>query len=86
MGAIVDTGALYLSSLNWYALVRRLTKPRAPTWIPLVGGLLGVGAILLEPTGVSRQYWWVPIVVDGGSLPGFSLTVIHLLRRRGIKS
>jgi hypothetical protein len=85
LAGLLGSGALYLSSLNWYALVTRMTKPQGPTWVPLVGGLLGVGATLLQPTGVGREYWWVPLVLDGGSIPGLSVTLVHLLRRRGTK-
>lgn len=74
--------AIYLAVLNWHALVKRKTQPNGPTWIPLFGGLLGVAALLLEPTGTARRYWWIPLVLDAGSMPGFVVTGIYLLARR----
>jgi hypothetical protein len=81
--AVLGVAALYLSILNWIILVRRFTRPRAPSWIPLIGGLLGAGALLLEPSGRLAPWWWAAFLVDGGWLPGLLSTALaHWLRGR----
>lgn len=80
--ALLAGAALHLSILNWMTLIRGLTRP-APSWIPLLGGLLGAGAILLEPNGWLAGWWWAAFLADGGSAPGALYTLyFHLLRAR----
>jgi hypothetical protein len=69
----------YVSVFNWIALVKRLTSPRGPSWIPLIGGALGVVALLVEPTGTGLRWLWLPFLIDAGSLPGLGLTMILYL-------
>jgi len=80
---VFGAAALYLSILNWITLVRRFTRLRAASWIPLVGGLLGAGALLLEPSGHFTQWWWAAFLVDGGSIPGLLSTAIARLLGAG---
>lgn len=80
--ALLACGALWLSIVNWLALVRRFTRQSAPSWIPLVGGLLGAAAVLVEPTGRLARFWWTPFLLDAGSVPGFLTTAVWLAVKR----
>jgi hypothetical protein len=75
--------ALWLSLLNWITLVRQLRSTSSSSWIPLFGGLLGLGALLVAPHPIAGRFWWVPFLVDGGSLPGLATTLVWHLVRRG---
>ena len=84
MGAsLLCLAGLWLSILNWIALVRRLSsKKPSPSWIPLLGGLLGFGAVLLAPNAALIRFWWLPFLIDGGSAPGFAVTLAWTISRR----
>jgi hypothetical protein len=83
IAAALGLAAFWLSTLNWIALVRRFSsRGYAPSWIPLVGGVLGLAALLLAPSLALRRFWWVALVVDGGSIPGLAATLGFTLYRR----
>lgn len=79
---LAAAAALWLSTLNWLTLIRRIRMRTSPSWIPLLGGILGCGAMVLEPSGLLAPYCWVPLILDGGSLPGLLFTLVWYLRRR----
>jgi hypothetical protein len=80
--AILGLAAIYVVVLNWWAWIGRLTRTRGSSWIPLIGGVLGSGALLVEPTGIGGRFWWVPLVVDAGSLPGLGHAAVSMIRRK----
>jgi hypothetical protein len=72
---------LWLAALNWVALVRRLSSESRTSWVPVIGGIAGAAAALLEPTGELRPFWWAAFILDAGSLPGLVSTVVILVFR-----
>lgn len=74
---------VWLGTMNWMALVAQQLRPRAPSWIPLMAGAAGALAVCLAPFQGATQFWWVPFILDGGSLPGFLVTAYWYLRQRG---
>ena len=72
---------LWVGAMNWMALVAQQLRPRAPSWIPLMAGTAGALALGIAPLPGVSQFWWVPFIVDGGSLPGFLMTAYFHLRR-----
>jgi hypothetical protein len=81
IAAFLGVACLWISFVNWSLLITLLVRGRAPALIPLVGGLLGVAAILLGPAPALRPYWWLPFLVDAGSLPGLVAAALWSLRR-----
>jgi hypothetical protein len=82
IGTILLLASLWLCFLNaqvFYKLYIR--KEHAPSWIPLLGGILGVFALLLIPLNIAHKLSWLPLVLDLGCLPGFLLTVIVYIHR-----
>jgi hypothetical protein len=77
---VLAAAFLGVAGFNWGVLIRGL-RGRAPSWIPLVAGVLGAAAALIEPSGVLRPWGWAAFVVDAGSIPGGALTVWALARR-----
>jgi hypothetical protein len=53
--------------------------------IPLVGGSLVAVAFAVVPVDVLNSLWWVPLFVDLGCVPLFTLTGGHLLWRAASK-
>lgn len=53
---------------NHGLLIRYAVKKKTASMIPFIGGLVGAGALILLPVQGARQYWWVPLILDPGSL------------------
>jgi hypothetical protein len=76
--------AVWIAALNWLVFWRSMVKRQpTPSWTPLVAGVLGALGLLLVPVPALHRWWFVPLIVDWGSLPGIADSVIwHLVRRR----
>ena len=74
---------VWLSALNWITIVRHLVGKVAPSWVPLLAGLLGAGAAQIFPSATVQRRWWGAFLVDGGSLLGLTFTAIWYLFRTG---
>jgi hypothetical protein len=62
--------------------VRYIEKRRPPSWVPLVAGLSGAIGLWVLPLAAAHKWWWVPLILDWGSLPGISHAVLyHLVLR-----
>ncbi len=75
--------ASYNGFIAWCQFV--LSAP-SPSFAPVFGGCLGVGAILAAPLGVWTDrlpYVLIPLVLDFGALPYVALFVWDCLRNRG---
>jgi hypothetical protein len=55
---------------------------RHSSWIPILGGACGTGAILLAPIDGLHWWWWVPLLVDWGCVPGHTHTLVYYLRKK----
>ena len=82
-GALIALAA-WIIALNWVVFWRiHIQKRKAPSWIPLVGGVLGVAGLLVLPSGNKSYYAWMLLLVDYGSIPGIAYSLTwNLLRRR----
>lgn len=70
--ALTLTG-LWVICLNWRVFhLGFVLKKKAPSWIPLLGGLLAWGGMALFDHPIS-SYGWVGLLVDWGSIPGFAV-------------
>ena len=87
LGGVLLLVSIWISLLNagvaWNLHVR---KVRAPSWIPLMGGVCGAFGLLLIPVEIAHKLCWLPLILDYGSLPGLLHTiifyVIYYSRRR----
>lgn len=73
---------VYLSAANWVILVQRFTRKDGPSWIPLLGGVLGAAALLVQPSPLLRSWWWTFFLIDGGSMAGLLTVPLGLLLAR----
>ncbi|MCW5790720.1 MAG: hypothetical protein KIT72_09890 [Polyangiaceae bacterium] len=83
LGVICCAGFLWIGSLNWAVFwLGHVRRVKAPSWTPLLAGLLGTAAVLLVPLDLAR-FWWMPLVLDWGSVPGIAHAIIwHLFVKR----
>lgn len=56
-------------------------KQETPSWIPLLGGALGAGALLVCPLPGTGRWWWAPLLADIGCVPGLAYTGWYYLRQ-----
>jgi hypothetical protein len=56
----------------WKIFVR---KTNAPSWVPLIGGILGCFGLLTIPIELAHKLSWLPLVLDYGCLPG----ILHII-------
>ena len=49
-------------ALQWLAVRKR------GSLVPLVGGVCGAVALLIVPNPAARIWWWLPLVLDPGSV------------------
>ena len=54
---------------NAFSAVAYLWQKRHISAVPFIGGIVGVCGFLIAPTGWLSHWWWLPLVVDYGSLP-----------------
>jgi hypothetical protein len=83
LAIIAGAAFLWIAGLNWSVAWRlRIRKQPAPSWIPLLGGLLGSASLLIAPVPDVAALWWVPLLVDWGSIPGLLDTGFFHIRRQ----
>jgi len=72
----------WLASMNasvfWNGFVRRR---KSPSWIPMIGGLCGTIALTIVPVPGAKWWWWLPLILDWGSVPGIFVSLIYALAR-----
>ena len=71
----------WICVVNAWILVTNLRRRRAPSWIPLVGGVLGAVGLWTLPFPETRSLWWLPLFLDWGSIPGLTHAVVWHPRR-----
>lgn len=68
---------------NAVIILRGLTgRAKNESWVPILGGTLGVLALLIAPWPRLRDYWFIPLLIDWGCVPGLLHTAIFLLGRQ----
>lgn len=75
---------MFVAVLNWNALLSRFLnrKSKESSWIPLVGGAAISIGIFLMPLNGAAKWFWVPLLLDWGCLPGIIFTTLYYLKRR----
>jgi hypothetical protein len=52
------------------------------SYVPLIGGVVGMVGMLFLPVPGMRRFWWVPLVVDLGCGPMLLAAVIDQIKKR----
>lgn len=75
-GAIASLVAGWILTLNWIIFWEGwVQKKGTSSIIPLIGAIVGAGALLLLPVPFFHYLWWFPFVVDWGSLPAIVIAI-----------
>jgi UDP-N-acetylmuramyl pentapeptide phosphotransferase/UDP-N-acetylglucosamine-1-phosphate transferase len=75
LATVIFVPAFSLIATNWAIFghnfrCRRNQTDSYSSWIPLVGGVLGVLAFSVAPVPDINRFSWIPLVVDYGCLIG----------------
>lgn len=83
LSVILAAGFVWIGLLNWSVAIKRLfSGGKTSSWIPLLGGAMGLGACLLVPLPALNQLWWFPLLLDWGTIPGLSFSLLVLAAKR----
>jgi nicotinamide riboside transporter PnuC len=63
----------YLNAGTYFC--RYVLRSTTSSWIPLVGGLAGLFALIIMPLRGVRNWWWLPPIVDLGCVFGTIHTI-----------
>ena len=69
---------IWVSWINWDSAFKMFKKKEHQSWVPLLGGVSGAIAFVILPWEMLSELWWVPFVLDWGSVPGFLFAFIRL--------
>jgi hypothetical protein len=83
--AVVFVAFLWIVSCNLWTVIRAIRWHKPGSRVFLVGGVLGMLALLLASSTLFERYWWVPLVADAGSLPLAVETILFLLWDRPLR-
>ena len=76
LGAVLALVFLFVAVGNAWTAMRFLIERKHSSAVPLIGGLCGVAACYLLPVPVVREWWWLPLLLDYGSVPVFTVSAI----------
>jgi hypothetical protein len=81
LGALLLALFLWVGTLNGITMVHGLRGVRRSSWIPFMAGAAGAAGVLLVPIVRLHAFWWVPFLLDPGSVLGLSWTALFYTRR-----
>ncbi len=77
IGSILIILSLGLIGLNSVVFWKRYIKrEHTSSWIPLIGGVFGSLAFAILPLIPLHKWWWLPLILDWGSLPGIVVAIL----------
>jgi hypothetical protein len=69
---------IWLATMNamvfWNTFIHR---KKTSSWIPIIGGIFGMLSLIIVPIASAKRWWWLPLVVDWGSIPGILVSIIY---------
>jgi len=65
--------------MNWAIIYYSLVKKKHSSWAPLVSGVLAAVGLANFPIEGVEKYWYVPLIIDYGCLPGMAHTAWFFL-------
>jgi len=74
--------SMWVVGLNAFVFWKgRVRKENVGSWIPLIGGTFGAIGLLLIPVPSLHAFWWIPLLIDWGSVPGIGHAIVVHSRR-----
>jgi hypothetical protein len=71
--------SVWISFSNLWIILRFYLFGKRGSTVPLIGGLFGVFGICFAPSDTLKNYWWVPLALDPGSLPLLIHTLVFVI-------
>ena len=72
--------AVGVVAANWILVIRGIRGQPSGSQVPLIGGLAGAASLFVVPSdGV--LWWWIPLVLDPGSVPLLFVTATYHIWR-----
>ena len=65
--------------MNWIIFFNGIFKKRQSSWIPLMGGVFTAIGLASLPIKGLWKFWWLPLIIDWGCLPGLAHTAYYWL-------
>lgn len=79
--AIAGIVPWFVIAVNWRIVWRNYTTGKTGSLIPGLGGLSGSYVVWnIATTPAVRWFWWIPLVIDCGSIPLLLVTVLFWTR------
>lgn len=76
IGSLLLLSSLHIISLNGLVFWRSwIKREETPSWIPIVGGVLGAIALVILPVPNLHRWWCLPFLIDYGSILGIGYTL-----------
>ncbi len=69
----------WIAFSNLWIILRFYLYGKRGSMFPLIGGLMGVFGICFAPSDTLKHYWWVPLVLDPGSLFMILYTIMFVV-------
>jgi hypothetical protein len=76
LGTVLALVFVVVAAGNAWTVIRYIVNKRRSSAVPLVGGLCGVAACFVLPLGSLTGWWWLPLLLDYGSLPVFAVSAV----------
>lgn len=81
--ALLSLGFLVIAGFNWGVFWKGFVRRQeAPSWIPLLGGVLGALGLVAAPIPGTTALCWLPLLLDWGCAPGLLHTGLFYARLR----
>lgn len=61
---------------NAWTVVRYVLTKKRSSAVPTVGGVCGVAACFFLPFELLRNLWWLPLLLDYGTVPVFVISAL----------
>jgi hypothetical protein len=69
---------IWMASVHAWIFIRGFYRETS-SLLPIFGGLLGMLAVLVAPLPGARQWWWLPFIIDCGSLPMLIRSLVYTI-------
>ena len=74
--------SLYMTLMNWAVFFNNyIFKKKWTSAVPLIGGIAGALGCVILPTEGSWRFFWIPLLIDWGSLPVILVSLVTSKRK-----
>ena len=81
VGSLLLVVGCFVMTMNWAIVISSFTTKKHSSWVPIFGGALAALGAAVLPYAPLNKFWWVPLIVDWGCVPGLTLTMAYFAWR-----